>query len=304
MTLLASLLKIVLHSPPGGTAPSESPAVAGSRQQTLTSVSGSPQRIREEEPGSVLPPTGATLKVRTALSSPICQGGDVLHAGDFRSGDTCHFRWAAGVSDVAGESVHGPPGRPGLGTVRWPGAAPPGLRAAGRNRKCHVSPLCLRGQQLRPGPPSSPGSAGASEPGVRGPAGLTPRASPRPSRIVAAGGLGTPRRHASALTCRLRVFRFSGFPLPSRGFPLGALGSALRSTPTTPSYPENPRAPWPSPGSRPPAAPQPASRPRTGPPRPRGPPTPTVSAAWGRGGRPGQGPGDLRAGCAGRSGRS
>lgn len=138
-------------------------------------VSGNPQRIPEDEPGLSYPTQ--SLKVRTTLRFPVCREGDVLHAGDFRSGDTGYFRRAAGVSDVAGESVHGPPG-PGHGTVRWPRGSSPGTdsttAASSRNRKCHVSPLCLRGRRLRPGPPSSPGSAAASEPGVRSPADLTP----------------------------------------------------------------------------------------------------------------------------------
>lgn len=79
---------------------------------------------------------------------------------------------------MAGESVHGPPGLDTGLTVSWPRGSSPGTEstaaASSRNRKCHVSPLCLRGRRLRPGPPSSPGSATASEPGVRSPAGLTP----------------------------------------------------------------------------------------------------------------------------------
>lgn len=101
-------------------------------------VSGNPQRIPEEEPGLSYP-TQSTLKVRTTLRSRVCQEGDVLHAGDFRSGDTGYFRRAAGVSDVAGQSVHDPPCLD-TGLSGGFGAGPPGQRA-------------------RPQPPAGTGSA-------------------------------------------------------------------------------------------------------------------------------------------------
>lgn len=47
--------------------------------------------------------------------------------------------------------------------------------------------------------------------------------SPRPGRVVAAGGLKRPRRYASTLTRHPRVFRLSGLQIPSLGFPVGAL---------------------------------------------------------------------------------
>lgn len=65
-------------------------------------------------------------------------------------------------------------------------------------------------------------------------------ASPSPGRVVAAGGLKRPRRHASTLTRHPRVFRFSGFSSLPSAFLLELLGLALRSTPTALSYPEIP----------------------------------------------------------------
>lgn len=200
----------------------------------MTSVPGNPQRIPEEERG----PSYPILKVLTALGCPICQGGDVLHAGDFRSGHTCHFRWAAGVSDVAGESVHGSPG-PGLRTVRWPRGS-----SAGTERR-QPEPEVPRVPTVPARPAAPPRTSLLSGFGWRlrarrsWPRRPDSRASPRPGRVLAAGGLRPPRRHASALTCRPRVSRFSGLQLPSLGFPLRALGWALRSTPRTQSYPEN-----------------------------------------------------------------
>lgn len=208
---------------------------------------------------------------------------------------------------MAGESVHRPSG-PQHGTVRCPRGSSRGTEstaaASSRNRKCHVSPLCLRGRRLRPGPPSSPGSAAASEPGVPSPAGLTPE----PLRALAgswppAGRRDRVTRHASTLTRHPRVFRSSSLQIPALRFPVGALRLGAAVDPDGSVLPRDPRAPWPSPGSPLPAAPQLASRPRTELPQSRGLPTPTVSAARGRGGRHGSGPGQIPARSAAGSGR-
>lgn len=194
----------------------------------MTSVaSGNPQRFSGEEPGLSYS-TRATLQVPTALGSRICQEGDALHVGNFRSGDTCHFRRAAGLSDVAGESARS--SGPGHGTVRWLRGSSSGTEntaaASGRNRKCHVSPLCLRGRRLRPGPPSLSGFGCRLRARRSRPRRPDSRASPR--RVVAAGGLRRPRRHASALTRRPLVFRFSGLQLPCPRRPRSSwLGAAV-----------------------------------------------------------------------------
>lgn len=122
-------------------------------------------------------PTRATLKVPTALRSPMCQEGDVLHGGNFRGGDTCHFRRAAGASDVAGASARSC--WPRHGTIRWPRAAPSGQTAPPRppagtgSATCPDGACAARGSAQ--GLPPLPGSAAVSEPGVCGPAGLTPQ---------------------------------------------------------------------------------------------------------------------------------
>lgn len=204
-------------------------------------VSGNPQRFPEEEPGFSYP-TRSTLKVRTTLRSPVCQEGDVLHAGDFRSGDTGYFRRAAGVSDVAGESVHGPPGQD-TGLSAGLGAAP---RDREHGRSLQPEPEVPRVPTVPARPAAPPRASLLSGFGCRLRARRSqPRrpdsgASPSPGRVVAAGGLKRPRRHASTLTRHPRVFRFSSFSSLPSAFLLELLGSALRSTPTALSYPEIP----------------------------------------------------------------
>lgn len=186
-------------------------------------VSGNPQRIPEEEPGLSYPTQ--SLKVHTTLRSPVCQEGDVLQAGDFRSGDTGYFRrrresvtwqdspctvlraWTRDCQVASGQvprdREHGrspqpEPEVPRVLTVPARPAAPP------RASLLSGFGCCLRARRSQPRRPDS-------------------GASPRPGRVVAAGGLKRPRRHASTLTRHPRVYRFSGLQLPSLGFPVGAL---------------------------------------------------------------------------------